>query len=315
MSKSLDNNSGRRWGQRLTALALLTGVAAAGALVRPEAATASARATDPLITASLAPVPAAHELRLERTRPGTERLELAARLHERGGHVVRPIHWTVRQAVAGRAATGEPVYRGEAPKADLRLPPGEYSVEASYGFSYQAQELTIEPGQRVGLTLILNVGGIRPLTRVEEHDVPAGVAAVHSVYALSGRHTGRRLTDAAEQGEVLRVGAGSYRIESRLEPGNAVTETVVAVKPGILSSVEIAHLAGLVRVEVAATGKAEGWTVHHLDSGWAWQANGSGGDLVLAPGRYEASVRRNGKTVSVEFDVAAGQSLVVLLGR
>lgn len=302
---------GRRPG---TAPLLLALVAAATSLFAEpsEPRAASAATSDPVTTASLAPVRAAHELRIELTRPGREALELAARLHETGGLITRPIGWTVKRAIAGRAATGEPVYHGEAAVAEIRLDPGEYQVEASYGFATVAHDVAVEPGQRVGVTLILNVGGIRALSLVDGQALPAGIAADHAVYALSGPQAGQQLTAAAAQGEVLRLAAGSYRVESRFRPGNTVAETTVTVKPGRLSSLEIAHLAAVVRVEVA--GGATGWLIENLDNGWTWRQAGAAGDLVLAPGRYQATAI-GAAHPAVSFAVAAGQSVVVLIGR
>jgi hypothetical protein len=309
----------RRQGHRPTAAAVLAVLAMAlGLLASPPAPDAASPAsTDPLITGSIVPaVPAApavadHELRIEFTRPGAEGLELAARLDEHGGLVTRPVRWTVKRAMGGSAAAGEPVFSGEAPVADLNLQPGEYRVEASYGLAHVAHDVAIHPGQWVGVTLILHVGGMRALSLIQDQDVPATVTAAHSVYALSGRRSGQRLT-ATSQGELVRLEAGAYRVESRFEPGNTVAETMVAVSPGMLSSLEIAHLAALVHVEFSRGGDEEGFEVRDLNSNWTWQGRAPGGDLVLAPGRYEARTL-TGKPRVVGFEVAQGQSIVVLL--
>jgi hypothetical protein len=303
-----------RQGHRVTAAALLlpSFMLAIGLLLNASEPKAAAPGNaDPLITGSIAPAAADHELRIESTRAGAEGLELAARLDERGGLITRPIRWMVKRAVAGSAAGGEPVFSSEAPVADLRLQPGEYRVEASYGLAHVAQDVAIHSGQWVGLTLILHVGGIRALSLVHDQDLPATVTAEHRVYAQSGRQSGQRLI-ATGQGELVRLEAGAYRVESRFEPGNAVTETMVAVKPGVLSTLEIAHLAGLVRVEFPGGGD-DRFEVRDLNSDWTWQGPSPGGDVVLAPGRYEARPLSGGEARAVAFEVAAGQSIVVLL--
>jgi hypothetical protein len=293
-------------GLALVALALALGLAAFPAL-------AASPGADPIITGSVAPaapVVADHELRIEFTEQGAEGLALAARLDERGGFVTRPVDWTVKRALGGSAAAGEPVYAGAAPAADLALQPGDYRIEAAYGLARVVHEVAIHPGQRVGVTLILHVGGMRALSLVDNHYVPAGISADHRIYALSGRQSGQRLT-AIGQGEVARLEAGNYRVESRFEPGNAVAEATVEIKPGILSSLEISHLAGLVRVQLSRAG-SEGFEVRDLDSDWTWQGRGPGGDMVLAPGRYEARALDVGAR-AVDFEVSQGDSIVVLL--
>lgn len=292
----------------LTAVAMGFGLLAGPTLL----AAASPAGADPMITGSITPAPASvadHELRIEFTREGAEGLELAARLDERGGLVTRPVHWTVKRALGGGPAGGEPVFSDAAPVADLKLQPGEYRIEASYGLARVVHDVTIHPGQWIGVTLILRVGGMRVLSLVENQDVPVNVTAAHSIYALSGRLSGQRLT-ATGQGELARLEAGEYRVESRFKPGNAVAEATVAIKPGVLSSLQIAHLAGLVRVELS--GSEEEFEVRDLGSDWRWRGRGSGGDLVLAPGRYEARALAGAGRV-VDFEVSEGDSIVVLL--
>lgn len=304
----------RLHGRFLTAAALALALGLVSHPLAPEAAPPAG--SDPMITASItkpAPTVADHELRIEFTRAGAEGLALAARLDESRGLVTRPVRWTVRRAMGGGAADGEPVFSAEAPAAELKLPPGEYRVEASYGLAHIVHEIEVHPGQWVGVTLILHVGGVRALSLVENQDVPPTINAAHRIYALSGRQSGRRLA-ATGQGELARLEAGEYRVESRFEPGNAVAETTVAVRPGILSSLHIAHLAGLVRVEFPRGGNEAGFEVRDLGSGWTWRGRGPGGDLVLAPGRYEARALDR-ETAPVGFEVAEGDSIIVLLER
>ena len=301
-------------GSRVMAAAMVTAMTL-GLLAGPPRPEAASPAADPMITGSIsraAPAVADHELRIEATRQGAEGIELAARLDEGGGIVTRPVRWTVKRAMGGSPAAGEPVFSAEAPVADLRLQPGEYRIEASYGLAHIVQEVAIQPGQWVGVTLILRVGGMRALSLVENQGVPPGITADHRVYALSGRRSGQRLT-ATGQGELARLEAGDYRIESRFAPGNAVAEATVAIKPGVLSSLEIAHLAGLVRVQFLGTGsRGNGFEVRALDSSWTWRGPDDGGDLVLAPGRYEAQAL-DSAGAAVGFEVAEGDSIVVLL--
>lgn len=302
-----------RPGRRLIAAGVLTAMSL-GLLAGPPRAEAASPGADPMITGSIsraAPVVADHELRIESTRQGTEGLELAARLDERGGLVTRPVQWTVKRAMGSSPAAGEPVFSADAPVADLNLRPGEYRVEAIYGLAHIVHEVAIQPGQWVGVTLILHVGGMRALSLVDNQDVPPGITADHRIYAVSGRRSGQRLT-AIGQGELARLEAGDYRIESRFQPGNAVAEASVAIKPGVLSSLAIAHLAGVVRVEFIGAASGNGFEVRALDSSWTWQGPGDGSDLVLAPGRYEARALHSG-SAAVGFEVAEGDSIVVLL--
>lgn len=273
----------------------------------------AAPTADPLATATIKPLEVPHELRIERTREGREGLELAARLSVTGNLITRPVGWTVRRAIASDAAGGETIFTQESPVTDLKLDPGDYLVEASYGAVRVAHALRIEPGRFVGLTLILNVGGIRALSTLDMIGLPVGVVARHRVVALSGPLAGREIAEAAGQGELLRVAAGTYRIESRFLPGNTVAESTVTVKPGILSSIEVAHLAGVARIDIPDATAETSWDVLAADGRDVTSGHGDKPNLVLAPGDYLIEADLGGSKRQSAFSVAAGKTTRVEL--
>lgn len=308
---------GQKKGHRLKTVALimpLAAVALATGYQPPSGlAATSASIADPIVTSSLAPAEVPHELRIELTPPGTEALDLAARLHEVGGLITRPINWTVKRL--DLSAKGSVVYKKALPVAETALEPGDYLVEASYGFHQVATAVTILPGQRIGITLILNVGGIRTLSTVQHNDLPTGIYARHAVYSLTGPNKGRLIVDKAGQGHVLRLAAGTYRVESRFMPGNTVAESTVTVKPGILSSMEVAHKAGLARITVGTDlNAAVAWEIRSLGNSWSRNQTDPEAAMVLAPGRYQITAIVNGTTVVEEFAINAGENRHVRLG-
>ena len=80
----------------------------------------------------------------------------------------------------------------------------------------------------------------------------------------------------------MRLGAGTYRLESEIEPGNTVTHTEVTIKPGILTSLNLDHEAGIAIVD-APDGVP--WSVDSQENNWHRSGIGAG-VLTLAPGRY-----------------------------
>ena len=302
---------------KTVALTLSAAVAAlaTGQISHPGHAAATSNIADPIVTASIAPVQVPHELRIELTPPGTEALDLAARLHELGGLITRPIDWTVKRLEIGISINGSVVYKKATPVAETSLEPGKYLVEAAYGYHKVVHPLTILPGQRIGVTLILNVGGIRALSTVQHTDLPTSIDARHAIYALSGPNRGRLIVDKAGQGDVLRLAAGTYRVESRFSPGNTVAESTVTVKSGILSSLEVAHKAGLVRITVGTDrAAAVAWEIRSLSNSWSRNHTKPATAMVLAPGRYRITAIVNGTTVVEEFANNAGENRHVRLG-
>lgn len=303
-------------GRRLTAAALSTFILASPLFITQAIpATPGNAGIDPIMTGHIEPQAVNHEIRQEFTKAGWEGVELAGRLHELGGLINRPITWTIKRPVVSGQRAGELILRQSASVINAPLDPGEYIIEAQYGFHKVTQAVSLDTGQRLAMTFILNVGGIRAMSKLDELATPLGIKAHHTIYALTGPQKGRQITAGAHQGKVLRLGAGTYRIESRMWPGNTITEHTVTVKPGILSSLELAHQAGLARITIGESlGTAVAWDIRNLNGSWHSGHTTPEAALVLAPGRYEVKAIVNGTVVREQFSISAGENRTVRIG-
>ncbi len=251
----------------------------------------------------------AHEIAIEFVKSGSEGLELSARLSERDNAIVRDIGWVIR------AANNEVVFDGATAIADAPLPPGDYAIEISYGSSQLTQSLTLLPGNRLSVSFILDVGGIRILPRVKGIGL-FGTPTQSWVYAVSGDQKGQLITISERPGEILRVSAGAYRIESRFAAGNAFATADVKVKAGVMSAVEIDHLAGLARLSyIGAPDKNISWNVKSASGEILPAIAGLTANYVLKPGKYIAEANAAGELLSAKFDIAAGQERDIILGN
>jgi hypothetical protein len=251
-----------------------------------------------LVTGSVRPLAVRHELRIALTRQGTESIELAARLSEDGGIITLPVDWTISRA-------GETIFRDNVPVVDRVIAPGDYVVEASYGTVRVAQSVTVLAGQSIGLTVILNVGGVRALAMVKDAPVTQGIVSSYDIY---DEETGRLVTRSQEPGEVIRLRSGKYLVESHLSPGNTVARSDVVIRPGILSALEIKHEAGIAAIELA---DGLSWAIRDLSSGWAASGEGRQQAVVLAPGIYEFEYGSTGQRRLVSFTIGAGERRVL----
>lgn len=250
-----------------------------------------------------------YEVRMVPMPRGGEGLEFSARLAENGGLIMRPIEWKVR------AGDGSIVYSRAKPVAAFDAEPGDYVVEASYGPAHIAETVTLVEGQRLGITFILNMGGVRVLPRLEGLGTPA-TRTLTSIYTQGGRASGRLVAISENPGEIVRLSAGHYRIESRFSPGNAVTSTEISVKPGLMSAVEIDHHAGIARLALDAPASED--VVWHVvtSSGMALpNISGSRVEIVLAPGTYRISASTTADTWSRTVTIRAGQAETVEIKR
>ena len=89
-------------------------------------------------------------------KPGNEGVELSARLSEASGLIERHVSWTLRVPRASRL-------RQEHRTRHVTLPPGDYAVEAHYGTANFTQSFTLLEGNRLIVSFVLDVGGIRVL--------------------------------------------------------------------------------------------------------------------------------------------------------
>ena len=315
MHKLLTRAAQHHKGHRIIAVVLAVVAMLAGVSFTQNPALATRNLSlDDLITGSINNATQPYELQIRRTRPGSEGLELAARLVADGGYINRPISWTVREKTPGIDTPGDIVYTASAPLADMVIAPGLYQIEAHYGHALTRQTVEVLPGTRISITLILNVGGIRALTRVAGVDTGHLYGASHTIIALDARKGEETIATSVAQGQIVRLPAGRYRIESRFASGNTVAVSEITVKPGILTSMEIDHKAALARLTLgpAVTGPVN-WSIRSLEEDWHKDGTARKIDIVLSPGRYEFSATVNGQQLSRTLYLQPGKATIVVL--
>jgi hypothetical protein len=268
-------------------------------------------AASPETTASLPLPEAPYDRRAFLTRPGTEGFELAARLKEHGGLIGRPIAWRIYRLLSAPNAGGELIYDGDTAIADFLAQPGDYRIDLAYGLARFSRIVTLEAGQRLSLAFNLNIGGLRVLSRLAAPP-PVNFRTSHRIYALSGADRMRLIAENAIPGDLLRLPAGRYRIESQLTPGNAIALSDIEVKPGILSAVEIDHRAGIASLALdGAVPSSVTWQILDGAGRVAATASGPSSDVILSPGRYQVEVAVGSATLSRSITISAGKRLEV----
>jgi hypothetical protein len=272
----------------------------------PATAASSTAAIDqtPEIARSGADVGA--EVRIELTRPGNEALSFNARLSEDGSVINWPISWEVK------ALGGEILLSRDAGGASLAAEPGDYVVEAGYGAVKVERRVTLLSGQRLAVTFVLNAGGLRILPKLKQLGLPAAHPFT-SIYKSSGVDGGILVAITEEPGDILRLGAGSYRIESRFQPGNAEAVTEVTVKPGQLSAVELDMTAGIARLDASGAGEREiYWIITDAKGETLPGIPGPTADVVLKPGRYVLRTRIEGTERISTFTIVPGRVSAII---
>jgi hypothetical protein len=240
---------------------------------------------------------------------GQEGLDLSARFSGHSDGLVKDVAWTIHNSA------GAVVYDDIAATANVRLEPGAYVIDASYGTAHVQEAVNLPEGINLGVNLVLNAGGLRLLPRIEGI-LPVEVGTISKVYALNGKDAGKLVATSYLAGEVLKLAVGDYRVESRFERGNAVAVTEVHVKPGVMSAVDIDHHAALVHFGFAKINvPTVTWAIRR-DSGESLpEFTGLDAELVLKPGRYLAQARSGAEVDMVTFTIEPGQARDVILGH
>jgi hypothetical protein len=227
---------------------------------------------------------------------------------ENGGLIQKPIFWTVV------SLNGETIYKGDAPIANLAAEVGDYEVTARYGTVTVARTITVVERQRLGLTFVLNVGALRVLPRIESLD-HAGIQAETAIYATSGRAKGKLVAKSTIPGEIVRVGAGNYRVESQFTPGNATASVDVSVEAGMMSSVDLNMTAGFARLVAPPSQDPAVWLITDFEGNVLPPIAGAVAEVVLKPGAYTARTIIGTKEHVVRFTVASGKTKEIKLKK
>lgn len=247
----------------------------------------------------------AHEVASASAPAGQESVLMQARLAAGSDLIGLPINWSLNRVLPTGGT--ETLAVGQSAAFAAPTMPGDYRVLLQYGTAQYLQDFTVEAGQQLTLTFIFDIGGMRILSRLKEMSLPYGFAMKHDIYSEDGHSMGRLAARTENPGELLRLPAGRYRIESRLGPGNARANMRIEVRAGFLTTVEIDHRAGV--VSFTNTRGKDGWTVRDLAGRAVATISEAISELILEPGTYrvEQGLR------STAFTVEPGENTGVVL--
>jgi hypothetical protein len=298
-------------GHRQRAMTLLIFMCCLLALPQHPGAATSPADSD-LATGSLPLPEAPYHQRAFVAKAGMEGFELAARLREGGSLIARSINWRVYRLLTAADGGGELVFEGDTPIADFLSQPGEYRIDIQYGLARFSRVIALEAQQRLSVVFNLDIGGLRVLSRLAAPP-PTIFQTNHRIYSLSGAGRMHLVAENAVPGELLRLPAGRYRIESKLLPGNAVARSDVLVKPGMLSAVEVDHKAGIASLALEGSAPANvTWQILDRSGRVAAKTEGRTRDVILAPGTYQVEVAFGAATLLRTVIISAGKRVDVI---
>ncbi len=238
-------------------------------------------------------------------------LKLSAQLSATTGRVTKPVHWTVYAESPDKPGSWSKYAHTKKPSPELELPPGRYVVEVHYGLVRTARRITVSQDQMTELTVNLNAGGLRVLSKLNGN-ARAGLEARHIIFKQG---EDKPLGSLSQQGGVLRLPAGSYKIVSSYTHGNAESTATARVTPGHLAAIELDHLAAEVQLSLnqAEEISSLAWVVTDAHGKVVAITQNQVPVLALKPGTYHATATVNGVGIEKRFTAKAGERLHIEL--
>jgi hypothetical protein len=244
--------------------------------------------------------------------PGT--LVLSAMLAEGGQPLNGGLVWRVFDGQVLQDGSYKLLHRFPQAQTSVKLPPGDYLVNAAYGRANLTKRLTVWPGMRQEDVFNLNAGGLRLYATLAKQPLLSEQTLSFDVFSEESDQFGnrRRVVAGAKSGVVLRLNSGNYRVESTYGDANAILQVDVTVEPGKLTEATLDHQAGKVsfRLVEKAGGEALADTIWQIFSNDGQLVKRSGGAFpshVLAAGSYEVRVEHGAQEYAAKFAVDPGE--------
>ncbi|MDD3444933.1 MAG: VWA domain-containing protein [Zavarzinia sp.] len=201
-----------------------------------------------------------------------------------------------------------------APTGRFIVPEGEYRLTVKKDEARGETPLSVKPGDKPEVTLILNAGTLEGEMRPSESEPPATKDVAWKIYPAG---TDKRIASSYSGSPSIMLPAGTYRVTA--SQGNTTGEATIEVKPGETTKVSIVLGAGVLKpTAIFAPGVPKptrdlSWRVYPaaLDlEGKRGAAVASSYELTptlkLPAGKYYVEVRSGKATVGAEVEITAG---------
>jgi hypothetical protein len=244
-------------------------------------------------------------------------LHLVALLTADGQQIDQGLIWRVFQSNAEPAAKAKLITENREPSPTLKLPPGDYTVNASFGRAHLTRKVSVKADAPAVEQFVLNAGGLRLNALVDGKPAPQG-AVSYAIFSDDRDQSSTRtaIMDGAKPNLIIRLNAGIYRIVSTYGDANARIETDITVEAGKLTEANVSHTAGKAMFSLVARAGGEAlpdthWSVVAANGDTVKESVGALPSHLLAPGSYTVTAKSGGQLYKREFAVKAGETVSV----
>lgn len=245
---------------------------------------------------------------------GPQEVQLSAFLTDDGPPIDQGLVWNVFQDSDKETVPVKHVRTVRDASPTIRLPPGRYLINVSFGRANLTRTLTVSPGTSLNERFVLNAGGLRVSALLGDGSAAPDMAVSYDIYSGEADQLGnrQRVMTGARPGLIMRLNAGIYHVMSRYGDANAVVNADVTVEAGKLTEVAISHPGATVTLKLVtrAGGEAQSgaqWAILDADGEVVKESAGALPTHVLAAGSYVVTAQHSGRVFRRGFTVRPGE--------
>lgn len=244
-----------------------------------------------------------------------QEVQLTAFLTDDGPPIDQGLVWHIFQDSDREGANARHHRTLRDPNPMIRLAPGRYLVNVSFGRANLTRTIVVEAGAALNERFVLNAGGLRVSAQLGDGTPAPETAVNYDIFSGETDQLGnrQRIMSGARPGLIMRLNAGIFHIVSRYGDANAVVNADVTVEAGKLTEVAIAHPGASVTFKLVTRpgGEAQSgaqWAILDPDGEVIKESAGALPTHVLAAGSYVVTARHSGRVFRHGFTVQAGET-------
>jgi hypothetical protein len=245
---------------------------------------------------------------------GVQDVQVAAYLTDDGPPIEQGLVWNLFQDSDQDLLPAKLIRTVREPSPLLRLAPGRYLVNVSFGRAHMTRTLNVEPGKPLNERFVLNAGGLRVAALLGDGSQAPAMSVSYDIYSGETDQLGNRklVVSGARPGLIMRLNAGIFHIVSRYGDANAIVSADATVEAGKLTEVAISHPGATVTFKLVtrAGGEAQSgvqWAILDGDGELIKETAGALPTHVLAAGSYVVTARHSGRVFRQGFTVQKGE--------
>lgn len=244
---------------------------------------------------------------------------LVALLTDDGQRIDQGLLWRIFQEQPG-ATEAKPKAIGNWREASpqIKLPPGNYIVNASFGRAHLTRKIKVEVGAAVQERFVLNAGGLRVNAMLSTGEAAPERVVSYEIFSGETDQLGNRsrIMGNGRPGLIVRLNAGIYHLVSTYGDANAIVRADVTVEPGKLTEAMVTHPGAKVTFKLVtrAGGEAQAdtqWNIVNAQGDLVKESVGALPTHVLGPGAYVVNAKQGGRSFRRTFNIQSGEPVQI----